>query len=795
MASFPTNPDGSPTYTNRLKQSLSPYLRQHAHNPVDWYPWGPEALQRAKKEQKPILVSIGYATCYWCHVMEREVFNNESIAETMNRDFINIKVDREERPELDDIYMMARQLLTREGGWPNNIFLTPDLKPFFAGGTFSVDRRYGRMGFPEVLAAIAQSWENKRDEVEDGAKHVTDQLRALLTVQDSPLDENAIGVEVIQQHVKYLHDIFDAEDGGFYQAPKFPYETNVLFLLDYYRQTRDPQTLKLLTASLDAMAAGGIFDHVGGGFHRYAVDEKWRVPHFEKMLYTQALLALCYLEAYDITGKPYYDYIARSTLDFVLSTLTSPEGVFYSALDAETDAVEGEYYVWALAEINSLLSSGAQKIFFDAFGLEELPQFPGHKHAEGKVIYAKKPLDLLAEDLNMTYDGLQTQLDKILGKLLLERNQRTAPLCDNKIITAWNGLMIHAFARAGQVLGMPVYTRAAERAADFIMQNMTKSGTLYRIWHNGKLAVPGFLEDYAYLTRGLLALYEATRSARWLDDAVDLINRADDLFLDKSRLAQGQAGFFLTVESPDILVRMKTSDDDALPAANAVMVFAMSVLERLTVNTVYESDIWEKRAFQTIQAFAGRILSSPQGYTHMLHARMKLMALHATANDNRPPFPTQESLSPAEEAPALKTPSSLHYLRLEADIEDRHIYPGSAFRVRVTLHIANGWHINIAQRVSPVVVPTAVTLRGPNVDVRHIEYPAAHSLAVADSDESLPVYEGEANFIIHATLKRTASAGEIEDMRLLVRFQACNASLCLEASDIMLELPTVVSSV
>ncbi|NDF13147.1 MAG: thioredoxin domain-containing protein, partial [Proteobacteria bacterium] len=515
MASIIRNPDGSPRYTNKLNQSASPYLLQHAHNPVDWHPWGPEALALAKRENKPIFLSIGYSTCYWCHVMEREIFANPTMAALMNQHFINIKVDREERPDLDEIYMAARQLLTGEGGWPNNVFLTPNLEPFFAGGTFSADARYGRMSFPELVQSITQGWMHKREDVFTMSATVMERLNEVLTPNEKGRPP-AIGYDRVSYLIQHWIRMHDKRNGGFYSAPKFPNETNLLFLMDVYRLRKDVEVLGVISRTLDTMAAGGIFDHVGGGFHRYAVDAEWKVPHFEKMLYNQALLSLVYAEAAELTGKSYYEYIARSTLDFVLNEMTSAEGAFYSAFDAENDAVEGAYYVWDELTIRKLLSEGAARIFFETFDLAELPHFPGHKHPEGKVLYAKKPIDIAARERDLAFDEFQTQLDKIMGKLLLVREGREVPMLDTKIIAAWNGMMIHSFAQVGMLLEEPRYITAAQKAAEFILNKMTtRNFTIGRIY-NTAVQIGGFLEDYAWVVAGLLSVYQATDKKIWL---------------------------------------------------------------------------------------------------------------------------------------------------------------------------------------------------------------------------------------------------------------------------------------
>jgi hypothetical protein len=781
--SFERNPDGSPKYTNALAKATSPYLLQHAHNPVDWQEWGEASLAQARAEDKPILLSIGYSTCYWCHVMEREVFSNPEIATLMNAHFINIKIDREERPDLDEIYMVSRQLLTREGGWPNNVFLTPNLKPYFAGGTFSSDNKYGRMGFPELVTALHQAWEFKKDEVLDQAEDVATRIKALL--EEQQLIKGEVSSDTLKNLGEFLYSAYDRKNGGFYQAPKFPNETALLFLQRLQEVHPSPDLKKTVSHSLDSMAAGGLYDHLGGGFHRYAVDEAWQVPHFEKMLYNQALLALAYTESYRQTENAWHQNVARSTIEFVLDRMQPPKGGFYSALDAETDETEGAYYTWTEQHIRSTLSAGAAEIFFSTFALADVPHFEGHKHPEGGVVYAQKPLDQAAREHGLPYEEFQGQLDKILGKLLLLRYDRESPTMDTKIIAGWNGLMLHALANAGNVFNESRYIRAAETTAHFILKNMlTPNNTLLRTWHNGTKGVNGFLEDYAFVIRGLLALYVATGKDTWLQRAIDLINKADDLFWDK----KGK-GFFYASPEKNMFVNMKTADDGAIPSANAVMLHNLAELASLTEGTAFESKVWEERAWEMLGTFKGRASQGMQSHVHFLHGYLELtqshhprtMDTHSYSDTNTAPETTQSRLS------------SAHYVKISANIVEHSIHPGGRFTLEISLLIADGWHINTNPAGHKHMIPTSVRLNSENIEVVNTRYPKANSFA-SNTGGMVDTYTDKAIITIDARLSKYASAGNIEDMTLHVSYQACNDSTCLEKTTESIEMPLVIAS-
>lgn len=560
-------------FTNKLVRATSPYLRQHAHNPVFWYPWGEEALEQAKVEDKPILLSIGYSTCYWCHVMEREVFENPSIASLMNEKFINIKVDREEHPQLDEIYMTARQLMTHEGGWPNNVFLTPDLKPFYAGGTYGATEAYGKPAFPRLLDAMYAQWMNERGKTMEFAEQTLDAMQHFMVAKHG--GEVASYTPMIESARAALTKHYDAEAGGFFRAPKFPQENYLQFLLADDKEDSHHMAIH----SLKAMAAGGIQDQVGCGFHRYAVDKNWFVPHFEKMLYTQALLARCYSEAAQKTGNEYLADVAKSICEYVGGAFTDGNGAFYAAIDAETDGVEGAYYAWNSRDLEKILSKEEAAFFIAHYGLADIPRVGNHKHPDGDVVLLRKPMDELAEAQGRPYIQIASMCGQVMNKLLKHRNlHRKPPHLDNKIIVSWNGLMIDALAYAGRVFSRQDYIERAYKAADYLLQyGIDDAGRLVRTVMQRRGEHPATLEDYAYLIKGLLSLHQAIPGDEMLLAAIHLTELAEELFED-----QTEGGFFTTQEDDFPLLRVKNGDDGALPNANAIMAENYLTLYHLT---------------------------------------------------------------------------------------------------------------------------------------------------------------------------------------------------------------------
>jgi uncharacterized protein YyaL (SSP411 family) len=629
---------------NRLAQERSPYLLQHAGNPVDWYPWGAGAFDRARREDKPIFLSIGYSTCHWCHVMEHESFEDRAIADLLNRDFVSIKVDREERPDVDRIYMSFVQATTGSGGWPMTVFLTPDLKPFFGGTYFPPASRWGRPGFADLLGELARVWKQDRARVEEAAGELLERLKLVTNTGGVARAESVIGgLEALDIAVEQYQMVFDRKRGGFGEAPKFPRPSELLFLLrEHARRSRvggAPQPPLLMVAdTLRAMALGGMRDHIGGGFHRYSVDADWRVPHFEKMLYDQAQLVLAYLEAAQATGEDFHATVAEDTLHYVLRDLTDPLGGFYSAEDADSippdqsgkpDAhkLEGAFYVWTDEEVQRLLGGDAD-IARRRFGIEaggNAPQDPQGEFPGKNILYISQSIEDIAARSGRSPDDVMAALGRIRDTLLTARAERHRPHLDDKILTAWNGLMIAAFARAARVLsGRPSsqrYRAAAQRAAAFIRDRLWQrdSGRLLRRYREGDAAIDAYAEDYAYLVFGLLELFQADGNAEWLEWAITLQQRQDALFWDEE-----QGGWFSTTgEDPTVLLRLKEDYDGAEPAPSSVSVQNLITLSHLGVAVPLH------RAERTLARYGQRIGSAARVLPMMLSALSSWHAEHS----------------------------------------------------------------------------------------------------------------------------------------------------------------------
>lgn len=559
--------------TNRLAEETSPYLLQHARNPVDWHPWGPGAFEKAKRENKPIFLSVGYSACHWCHVMERECFEVEEIARLMNEGFVNVKVDREERPDVDQIYMTAVQAMTGHGGWPMSVFLTPELKPFYGGTYFPPADRQGMPGFPRVLSELRRAWEERRDEVERVANGLTERLRGLGEVPERG-GPDKLGTHLIDRAGKTLIEAFDPVHGGFGAAPKFPHAMDLRLSLRRHARFGDPKSLEVATLTLDKMARGGIHDQLAGGFARYSTDDKWLVPHFEKMLYDNALLATTYLEAFQATGRQEYAEVTAATLDYLLERMTSPEGGFYSAEDADSEGVEGKYYVWTLAEIREILGEARSRTFAAVYDVSERGNFEG-----ANILNLPVPIEEAAVNLGRDPNELRRDLAEDRGRLLQVRETRIPPQKDTKVLASWNGLAIAAFAQAGAVFGFERYSTAARRAADFALDRMRQDdGKLFHAYKDGRARFNGMLDDYADLIDGLVLLFEADGRARWIEAALELSKILVDEFFDAE-----SGGFYFTGRNHESLIaRQKDVFDNATPSGNAMAATALSRLAATT---------------------------------------------------------------------------------------------------------------------------------------------------------------------------------------------------------------------
>jgi uncharacterized protein YyaL (SSP411 family) len=602
----------TPRFTNRLVRETSPYLRQHAHNPVDWFPWGEEALERARRLDRPIFLSIGYSACHWCHVMEHESFENEEIAGILNDHYVCIKVDREERPDLDQIYMAAVQMISGQGGWPMSVFLTPGLKPFTGGTYFPPDDRYGRPGFRRILTSLAEAWRNRRDDIDRAAGDVTEHLQHLGQVETR---EGDLTPALLRNAAAVLARAYDPVHGGFGHAPKFPHPMDLRVLLRIGHRFGDEPSLDMARHTLDRMAMGGIYDHLGGGFARYSTDERWLVPHFEKMLYDNALLTVAYLEAYQATKDPFYRDVVEETLDWVRREMTSPEGPFYSTLDADSEGEEGKFYVWTLEEIEQVLGKSDVDLFAACYGVEAGGNWedPHDPSMAKNILHRTKTFAQLAALHGIAEPPLRDFLAECRQRLFEARARRVRPGLDDKALTAWNGLMITAFATAAGALDEPEHAAVAGKAAAFILARMrTSRGLLLRTWSSGAEAkLNGYLEDYAYLLEGLVALYEATFEPRWIGHALELAEIMVEQFWDE----EGGGFFFTGKDHEKLIARSKDPLDNATPSANAVAVTALLRLVRLTGR----NDLMD-RAEATLRLYRGLLESHPQAAGQMLIA-------------------------------------------------------------------------------------------------------------------------------------------------------------------------------
>ena len=589
---------------NRLAHETSPYLLQHANNPVDWHPWGDEALQRAQAEDKPILLSVGYSACHWCHVMERESFENPSIASLMNQNFVNIKVDREERPDIDSIYMTAVQALTGHGGWPMTVFLTPDAKPFYGGTYFPPEERGGMPSFPRVLLTMADVYRNNRADIAASADQIADRMSQTLAAPAS--DAQPLTDGVMRQALARVQSDFDDRHGGVGMQPKFPQPMTYEFLLRHHLRFQDPDALHMAELTLQRMALGGIYDQIGGGFHRYSTDAFWIVPHFEKMLYDNALLARLYLHAYQITANPLYKRIVEETLAYVQREMTAPGGGFYSAQDADSEGVEGKFFIWTPAEITAALGDPDADMINRYYGVSEHGNFEGRN-----ILRVAMDAANLAREQSLSAPEFAALLSRAKARLLEIRAQRVAPNLDDKILTAWNGLMTRAFAEAAAVFGRDDYRQTAERNARFICDSLIQNNRLLRTHKDGVSKLNAYLEDYAFLIDGLLALHEVTFAREWLDRAIALGYDMVSLFWNEP-----DGSFYDTGSDHErLVIRPRDLTDNAIPCGSSM---AADVLLRLAV--IAGDRALERRAAAALRSVRGIMAQFPTAAGHWLGA-------------------------------------------------------------------------------------------------------------------------------------------------------------------------------
>jgi uncharacterized protein YyaL (SSP411 family) len=771
---------------NRLARETSPYLLLHAHNPVDWYPWGPEAFARAKAENKPIFLSIGYSSCYWCHVMERESFEDAEIAKLLNDRFVCIKVDREERPDVDQIYMAALQALG-PGGWPMSMFLTPDGRPFFGGTYFPPRARQGSSGFLNIVKAVGDAWRDQRAELDKSAELLTEaarkQLRAAGGQRKLPLSRTwaAEGLTELTRQ-------FDPDHGGFGfnprnpRRPKFPEPVNLVFLLDQHLRRAaaktpaaqpdrpEPGPLEMVRMTLDRMARGGIRDHLGGGYHRYSTDRSWTVPHFEKMLYDNAQLASAHLLAFAVTKDPRWRDEAEATFAYVERSMTAPEDGFYSALDAETHGEEGAYYVWTRDEVKSVLGEGPDAVAFaQVYGLTGEPNFEGGRH----VLLEPRTRAEQAEALQITPKELEARLAPVRARLLAAREKRHAPLRDDKVLTGWNGLMIAAYADGYRVLRVEKYRRTAEKVAEFLLAKLrTPDGRLLRTYRLGQAKIPAYLEDYAFLAHGLLQLYTATGDARWLREARALTDRMLADFEDRE-----EGGFFFTAEGHEsLLARPKDPFDNALPSGNSIAILNLLELHRVTGESSYRD-----HAAKALGAFS--TLISERGFA----MPMMLVALER--------YLDQEPGASATGSPIAATPDPAKPAVVAATARaSGPIAPGGELDVVVSLTIQDGWHLYANPTGVPELKPTTLTIdrsSEPLATVVKVTYPAGEAkILESTGTEKVSLYEAKIQVSVRIRLADDVKPGAVR-VKLQLSYQACNDRLCLAPAK--LEIPLEIS--
>lgn len=603
-------PDGGPHF-NRLIHEKSPYLLQHARNPVDWYPWGEAAFARARREGKPIFLSIGYSTCHWCHVMAHESFEDPDVARLMNDAFVAIKVDREERPDIDNVYMAVCQMMTGGGGWPLTVIMTPDKKPFFAGTYFPKDGRFGRIGMMDLVPRVSAAWGDRREELLTSADQAVARLRQ--ASHSSPGEE--MDEEVLETGFGQLAARFDSEHGGFGHSPKFPTPHNLLFLLRYWKRTGNGQALQMVQKTLESMRQGGIWDHVGFGFHRYSTDREWLVPHFEKMLYDQALIAMAFTEAYQATARGEYRSTAREIFTYVLRDMTAPEGGFYSAEDADSEGEEGKFYVWTTSEVRRLLEEKTADLAIGVFNIEDKGNYleeAARQNTGANILHLGAPMAKIAAEHGMSEDALHARLQRVREQLFIDRKKRIHPYKDDKILTDWNGLMIAALAKAARAFDEPAYAEASTAAVDFILTRMRNSdGHLLHRFRGGQAGLSAHADDYAFVIWGLIELYETTFEVKHLKLALELNDQMLDRFWDHTA-----GGFYFTaIDAEPLLTRQKQMYDGATPSANSVATFNMLRLARMTANV----DL-EKKAHELSRAFSRTMGQSPVSHTMMLCA-------------------------------------------------------------------------------------------------------------------------------------------------------------------------------
>ncbi len=787
---------------NRLAKETSPYLLLHAHNPVDWYPWGPEAFEKAKREKKLIFLSIGYSSCYWCHVMERLVFTRTDIAKYMNEHFVNIKVDREERPDVDDIYMTSLQIYYRAignpqaGGWPLSMFLTPDLKPLGGGTYFPPEDKEGQQGFPSVLQRIQKAWTDTPEDLLKNGEALANMLKTTVRVRPS-LVPIKLDQELVTTAVDELKATFDTEFGGFDynpeqpKRPKFPVPVKLSLLQKHLLQHPKDQGAEMLYFTLDHLAAGGIHDQLGGGFHRYSTDRFWRVPHFEKMLYDNAQLADVYVAAFKATNNPLYKSVAEDIFTFVLRDLTDDQGGFYSALDAETDGVEGQYYVWSRDDVKKALEPEDVRLFGQHYGMHREPNFE-----HGYVLEVVRPISKLAEEFKLTATEVDQRLRGINAKLLAVREKREPLLRDDKVLTSWNGLMIRALAHGATALNRPEYLHAAEKAATFILSKMRDdNGRLLRTYRAQVAKVPAYLDDFSFLIEGLLALHTASGDEKWLNAAIRLQDQQQKLFWDERQ----HGYFFMGTDHEELLVRIKDMHDSVLPSGNSVAVRNLLRLAKLANKPEYR-----QHAEQTLEAGSQVLKETPRSAVNMAVALSEFLMVPAAKLDDKQSSVDEDAdesdtakiilvagQEPAAEPPAKKKKAP-EYVKGQAFLEFDKLPSDGSCEFCIVLDIQDGWHIN-PNPAQDEAVATELTFKSKlKSTIDQIIYPEPEEHEVPGLKKKVLYYTKQVE--IRGLVEAPVSAlGKDEELEFLVKYQACNKDRCLRPVIMSLKVPVAVA--
>ncbi len=724
-------PDGKPKYTNRLILENSPYLIQHAHNPVDWYPWGEEAFAKAKAENKPIFLSIGYSTCHWCHVMERESFDNERVANYLNQNFISIKVDREQRPDVDTYYMTSVMLITGSGGWPMSNFLMPDGRPFFGGTYFPAD------SFINLLQRISFVWKTRHEEIEASANTLT---AAIANRTSSKSIAKKIDRQIVDNAVNTIVSGYDEHKGGFSPAPKFPNEASLFLLIRQMQKGRNMSISKAIKGTLNGMAQGGIYDQVGGGFHRYSTDREWLIPHFEKMLYNQGHLSRVYLQAYQLTGDPLYKRVATQTLDYLLKEMKAPNAGFYSATDADSEGEEGLFFVWKQNEIKSILPADLANLAIDLFSVSKAGNFEGRN-----ILNLSLSLDEYAKLHKMQLSDLFTQVDKIRKLLWQTREKRPHPLRDDKVVTAWNAMVISALAEADIVLHQSDYLQHAKQTAEFLWQNnRMESGRLLRAYLNGNASVVAAQEDYAYFAEALLRLYDATDDVSWLKKSIAITKIMLEDFWDEE-----QGGFFMAGQSKIAaqMHRLKEVHDGAIPSGNSVAVRVLAELYTRTGEQLYLD-----KALATVAAFSEQISANPAAYAYLLLGVDQIF-------DGE----TGNIQYAARGAVTVRA-------KLEASGDNQ-------FTLAIDLKVKPGWHINAHKPLQKDLIATEISLNdnAKGWQFKSVSYPQPLQKKMAFQNSVLALYEGSVQ--LKAEIKKNNRNNS--PLPFVITLQACNDQHCL----------------